>query len=65
MVLDIIVSHIPKAALVGFAGIGAFAVASKVISYVQLLLSLFVLPGTNACLQTKLNEQSSHQLTFI
>ncbi|KAF7890150.1 hypothetical protein EAF00_008466 [Botryotinia globosa] len=44
MVLDTI---LPKAALTGLAGIGAFIVAGKVISYIQLLLSLFVLSGKN------------------
>ena len=45
MVLDTVLSYVPKAALIGFAGIGAFIVASKVISYARLLLSLFVLSG--------------------
>jgi len=44
MVLDTI---LPKAVLTGLAGIGAFIVAGKVISYIQLLLSLFVLSGKN------------------
>ncbi|ESZ91320.1 putative 3-ketoacyl-CoA reductase [Sclerotinia borealis F-4128] len=45
MVLDTVLSYVPKAILTGLAGIGAFIVAGKVISYVQLLLSLFVLSG--------------------
>lgn len=39
--------NIPKPLLVAFAGIGALWFGSKVLSYVQLLLSLFVLPGKN------------------
>jgi hypothetical protein len=38
---------IPKWALVVFAVFGFYGVSSKVISYVRLLLSLFVLPGKN------------------
>lgn len=38
---------IPKPVLLAFAGIGALWLGSKVVSYVQLLLSLFVLPGKN------------------
>lgn len=38
---------IPKPVLLTFAGIGALWLGSKVVSYVQLLLSLFVLPGKN------------------
>ncbi|KAF7914699.1 uncharacterized protein EAF01_001105 [Botrytis porri] len=44
MVLD---TFLPKAVVTGLAGIGAFIVAGKVISYIRLLLSLFVLSGKN------------------
>ncbi|KAA8564187.1 hypothetical protein MFRU_065g00230 [Monilinia fructicola] len=47
MVLDAILSHVPQAILIGLAGIGAVIVAGKVLSYTQLLLSLFVLSGKN------------------
>ncbi|QSZ31861.1 hypothetical protein DSL72_001430 [Monilinia vaccinii-corymbosi] len=47
MVLDTVLSYVPKAVLVGLAGIGALIVTRKVISSTQLLLSLFVLPGKN------------------
>jgi 17beta-estradiol 17-dehydrogenase / very-long-chain 3-oxoacyl-CoA reductase len=42
---------IPQSLLVGFAGIGALWLGSKIVTYVQLLLSLFVLPGKNVCLK--------------
>ncbi|KAI9651295.1 hypothetical protein NHQ30_001333 [Ciborinia camelliae] len=45
MVLDTVLSYVPKAVLAGLAGIGALIVAGKVISYARLLLSLFVLSG--------------------
>lgn len=38
---------IPHSVLLGFAGIGALWFGSKVVSYIQLLLSLFVLEGKN------------------
>ncbi|RAL58971.1 hypothetical protein DID88_009262 [Monilinia fructigena] len=47
MALDTILSNVPKAVLVGLAGIGGVIVAGKVLSYTQLLLSLFVLSGKN------------------
>ncbi|KAH6673644.1 hypothetical protein B0J14DRAFT_627190 [Halenospora varia] len=40
-------SNIPKPILVAFAAIGLLSVSSKVLSYVRLLLSLFVLGGKN------------------
>jgi len=42
-----ILDKIPKPVLAGFAGLGFFVLSNKVISYIQLLLSLFVLPGKN------------------
>lgn len=38
---------VPKALLTGFAGVGALYLGSKILSYIILLLDLFVLPGTN------------------
>lgn len=42
-----ILSAIPQPVQWGLAGVGAFVVASRVLSYVQLLLELFILSGTN------------------
>jgi 17beta-estradiol 17-dehydrogenase / very-long-chain 3-oxoacyl-CoA reductase len=42
--------QIPSSVLAAFAGIGALYAGSKIISYVRLLLSLFVLSGKNVCL---------------
>ncbi|RDW58174.1 very-long-chain 3-oxoacyl-CoA reductase [Coleophoma cylindrospora] len=42
-----VLAHVPKAAVVSFAVIGFIFVADRFISYVRLLLSLFVLKGTN------------------
>jgi len=42
-----ILDKIPKPVLAGFAGLGFLVLSNKVISYIQLLLSLFVLPGKN------------------
>jgi 17beta-estradiol 17-dehydrogenase / very-long-chain 3-oxoacyl-CoA reductase len=39
--------QIPQFVLTAFAGIGFLFLGSLVLSYVQLLLSLFVLPGKN------------------
>ncbi|KAH8804907.1 hypothetical protein F5884DRAFT_677819 [Xylogone sp. PMI_703] len=38
---------VPKPIITGFAAIGFLIVSHKVFSYVRMLLSLFVLPGTN------------------
>jgi len=46
-----VLDKIPKPVLAGFAGLGLLVVLSKVISYIQLLLSLFVLPGKNVSLR--------------
>lgn len=42
-----ILSSIPQPVQWALAGVGAFVVASRVLSYVQLLLELFILSGTN------------------
>lgn len=42
-----ILSAVPQPVQWGLAGIGACVVASRVLSYVQLLLELFILSGTN------------------
>lgn len=45
------VSHmlerVPQAVQLGFAGVGAIYIGSKLLSYLQLVLSAFVLSGTN------------------
>lgn len=41
------VKNIPQPVQLAFAGVGAIYLASRVVSYVQLLLNLFVLSGTN------------------
>lgn len=43
------IDKIPKPVLAGFAALGALFVSNKVLSYVRLLLSLFVLSGKNVC----------------
>lgn len=40
---------VPKPLLAAFAGLGFYLAASYVLSYVRLLLSLFVLSGKNVC----------------
>lgn len=40
-------ASIPQPVQWALAGVGAFVVASRVLSYAQLLLNLFVLSGTN------------------
>lgn len=47
---DSILAYVPKAATAAFAVIGFIFMADRVISYVRLLLSLFVLKGTNVSL---------------
>lgn len=42
--------NIPQALQWGLAGIGALVLGSKLFSYLQLVLSAFVLGGTNVCL---------------
>lgn len=42
-----ILSSVPQPVQWALAGVGAIVVASRVLSYVQLLLELFVLSGTN------------------
>lgn len=42
---------IPTLLVVGLAMVGLFKVALNTLSYTQMLLELFVLPGTNVCLQ--------------
>ncbi len=39
--------RVPVPVLAGFAGIGALWLSAKVVSYVRLLLSLFVFSGKN------------------
>lgn len=45
--MDTVIDKIPKPILTGLAAVGFIAVFGKVFSYVQLLLSLFVLSGKN------------------
>jgi 17beta-estradiol 17-dehydrogenase / very-long-chain 3-oxoacyl-CoA reductase len=40
-------NKIPKPVLAGFAGLGLLVISSKILSYIRLLLSLFVLSGKN------------------
>lgn len=47
MALNQILAKVPNSVLAAFAGIGFIFISSKVLSYAQLLLSLFVLPGKN------------------
>jgi hypothetical protein len=42
-----IMQYVPKAAVTAFAAIGLFYVSKVVLSYVYLLLELFVLSGTS------------------
>lgn len=42
-----ILSSVPQPVQWALAGVGAYVVASRVLSYVQLLLELFVLSGAN------------------
>jgi 17beta-estradiol 17-dehydrogenase / very-long-chain 3-oxoacyl-CoA reductase len=48
-----LLEKVPTPALLFFTIVGVTFVARKVISYIQLLLSLFVLPGTNVSLPTQ------------
>lgn len=45
--MDSLLAHTPKFVVVVLAAIGFLVTSVKVIRYVQLLLSLFVLSGTN------------------
>jgi 17beta-estradiol 17-dehydrogenase / very-long-chain 3-oxoacyl-CoA reductase len=42
--------NIPQPVQWAFAGIGALFLGSKVLSYLQLVLSSFVLSGTSVCI---------------
>ena len=44
---SMITDYVPKAALTTFAALGALWFARKFVSYVALVLDLFVLTGTN------------------
>ena len=52
MDLNVMLEKVPKPVVLAFAALGAIVAAGKVFSYIQLLLSLFVLPGTNVSLPT-------------
>lgn len=45
-----IVANVPQPVQWAFAGIGALYVGSKVLSYLQFVLGVFVLSGTNVSL---------------
>jgi hypothetical protein len=45
--MDSILKSVPNTVLIGLAAVGFVAVSSKVISYIVLLLNLFVLSGTS------------------
>jgi hypothetical protein len=45
------VAHVPQGVQWAFAGVGALFVGGKVLSYLQLLLNLFVLSGVNVSLK--------------
>ena len=47
MDFNTLLAKVPNSLLVGFAAVGLFAVSSKIVSYIRLLLSLFVLSGKN------------------
>jgi hypothetical protein len=47
--------NVPQPLQWGLAGIGALFLGSKILSYLQLVLSAFVLGGTNVCAFTTLN----------
>lgn len=53
MDLGAMLDKIPKPVVLAFTALGAIVAAGKVFSYVQLLLSLFILPGTNVSLPTQ------------
>lgn len=42
-------SSIPQSVVLTFAGLGALFVASKLLSFLSLFLSVFILSGTNVC----------------
>lgn len=44
------VAHVPQSVQWALAGVGALFVGGKVLSYLQLLLNLFVLSGVNVSL---------------
>lgn len=48
--LSALLDKIPKSVLATFGIIGLLFASSKVLSFVRLLLSLFVLPGKNVCI---------------
>lgn len=45
--MDAILKTVPNVVLIGLAAIGLLAIGSKFLSYVVLLLDLFVLSGTS------------------
>lgn len=47
MAIDDILAAVPKPVTVGFAALGALWLGRKVVSYIALLLDLFILSGTN------------------
>jgi hypothetical protein len=49
MAIDQILAAVPTPVLAAFAALGALWLGRKVVSYIALLLDLFVLKGTNVC----------------
>jgi len=50
MAIDQILAAVPKPVLAAFAALGVLWLGRKVVSYIALLLDLFVLKGTNVCI---------------
>ena len=61
--MEAVFDKIPNVVTMGFAAIGFIFLGSKVISYIQLLLSLFVLSGKSVRLSPR--PQSFHSTMLI
>ena len=55
--------NVPQPVQWAFAGIGALFLGSKILSYLQLVLNTFVLPGTNVRTPRTLSLTCSLELT--
>lgn len=64
MAIDYVLAALPKPVTAGFAALGALWLGRKIISYVALLLDIFILRGTDVSMslsQTFLSKRSIQQ----